>query len=253
MRAYDSYGEEAKVYANTNVQAGIVAGGSEVFADGEGVGMVTNTDGYYGEQAYVYLNSDSGDVTIQAGYDGEGYYDDGEVNIYSGDGEGMISVTDDGVDLTLSDSYYDGEGWVDTEHGVIVRKGYTEVSGGYNSTFMTLDDDGVSLEDENGSPVQIHGVAPGSIGTDAVNKNQLDDVSTDAYSGIAGVAAMAAIPAPIDGHKYAFGMGAGNYKGESALAAGFNANLGTNFRLTGAVGWMNGGSLTSNVGIGYSW
>jgi hypothetical protein len=78
------------------------------------------------------------------------------------------------------------------------------------------------------------------------------DLEEEAFSGIASVAAMASIPAPRDGNRFALGMGVGNYEGESAFAAGLSANIATNMRVTASVGFSND-NVASGVGLGLSW
>jgi hypothetical protein len=78
------------------------------------------------------------------------------------------------------------------------------------------------------------------------------DLEEEAFSGIASVAAMASIPAPRDGNRFALGMGVGNYEGESAFAAGLSANIATNMRVTASLGFSND-NVASGVGLGFSW
>ena len=96
-------------------------------------------------------------------------------------------------------------------------------------------------------------MADGINPLDVVNKRQLDDVAETAYAGIASVAAMSAIPAPLPDHRFAFGMAAGYYKEEGAFAAGLSANIGKRMRLTGAVGIGTSGDGSAAIGAGYSW
>ena len=75
-----------------------------------------------------------------------------------------------------------------------------------------------------------------SLGFMLMNMGQLEE---EAFSGIAAVAAMAAIPGPLDGHNNVIGFGGGYYKGESAIAAGFTANITPSMRMAGGVGYSN--------------
>lgn len=178
---------------------------------------------------------------------------------------------------------------------------------------MELSDDGVyfySGDRAEGEPVRVRGIADGVQPNDAVNKKQLDElssalsdeamdrtnadtalgvridtetttremadttlgsridsnvaaidslnskvdeVSSDLSMGIAGVAAIAAIPAPQPGNKYSIGLGVGHYNDQNALAAGWNINVTQNVRVKGAVSFFGGNHSTVNMGIGYSW
>ncbi|MDH5514100.1 MAG: YadA C-terminal domain-containing protein, partial [Gammaproteobacteria bacterium] len=86
----------------------------------------------------------------------------------------------------------------------------------------------------------------------AKNSTRIDDLEDESRSGIAAVAAMAAIPAPMNGRKFSVGLGAGHFNGESAIAAGFNARLTDSMTLTGGVGG-NGDEVATSLGIGFSW
>jgi len=130
-----------------------------------------------------------------------------------------------------------------------------------NGTTFSVDDSGNAFIagelDMNGN--QIHNLSPGSELTDAATvgqiqgiNGQVNNLEEESFSGIASVAAMAAIPAPMEGHIFALGLGGGHYKGESAVAGGFTANITPNMRLTGAVGYSSS-NVTSSVGVGFSW
>jgi autotransporter adhesin len=97
------------------------------------------------------------------------------------------------------------------------------VSGGTSSTYMALDDNGVSLANGAGAPVRISGVADGVTPNDAVNMNQLNQVKSQvnamgariysldkhASAGIAGVTVLANIPDVAQGKRFAVGAGVG--------------------------------------------
>jgi len=87
---------------------------------------------------------------------------------------------------------------------------------------------------------------------DAANRRQPDKVQDDLRSRIAAAAAIAAIPAPTPGHRFSVGIGGGFYEGNGVVAAGFNANLSDNLRLTGSVG-NSSGNTVSSVGPGFGW
>lgn len=95
-------------------------------------------------------------------------------------------------------------------HGLVVQESKTTLSGGVNSSSMTLADNGATFSNSaNGAPIQVHGVADGTADFDAVNVRQL-------YSGLAAV--LAASPdlnlAP---GKSSAAFGFGHYGGFSAV------------------------------------
>ena len=142
-------------------------------------------------------------------------------------------------------------------HGISIDQTSTVISGGTDSTTLTLDDDGATFADEDtGAPVTVTGVADGVADYDAVNMrqyNKLEDRVDDAYSGIASVAALAAIPSPVQGKNFSLGLGYGNFKSESAVAVGGKAIVGKegNTTLTAGVGFC-GSTTTVSAGIGWS-
>lgn len=99
-------------------------------------------------------------------------------------------------------------------HGLVVQEAKTTISGGTNSSSMSLSDNGATFSDSaTGQPIQVHGVADGTADFDAVNVRQL-------YSGLAAV--LAATPeinlAP---GKSGMGIGLGGYGGFEAIGVGF--------------------------------
>ena len=135
-------------------------------------------------------------------------------------------------------------------HGLVVQESKTTISGGTNSTSLTLDDNGAKFANTaNGDPVKVTGVADGTADFDAVNWRQLKK----AYAGIASVAALAAIPNPANGNKFSIGMGYGNFKGLNAIAVGAKAAITKNISATLGVGYNSSSKETVNAGVGYSW
>lgn len=137
-------------------------------------------------------------------------------------------------------------------HGFVVNETQATMSGGVNSSSMTLDDNGATFSNaRDGSPVQVHGVADGTADFDAVNLRQLKRVA----AGVAGVVAMSNIPQVEPGKTVAVGMGLGNFWGETALAVGMSyrrqnsvwrASVSTNSSSYRS-------STTVGVGAGLSW
>jgi len=157
-------------------------------------------------------------------------------------------------------------------HGIVVTGTETVISGGTSSTSLTLNDDGATFRNTatGGGPVRVTGVANGVNAYDAVNKSQLDQVNTNlntridgvnnrinhlqdrVYGGIAGVAAMASIPAPRAGHNYSIGIGYGNFGNQNAMAFGGKANIADNFQVAANLGYGSS-NLSVGVGAGFSW
>ncbi|MDX1725770.1 MAG: YadA-like family protein [Pseudomonas sp.] len=129
---------------------------------------------------------------------------------------------------------------------------------------------------------KITNVAAGTVGTDAVNYDQLsavqsgynsrydelssqtnarfnymdgriDKVEEVANAGIASVAALAAIPSPAHGKRFSVGAGLGNYSSESAVAVGFRAAITESTSVTAGVSRNTASKTAANLGVGYSW
>jgi trimeric autotransporter adhesin len=105
-----------------------------------------------------------------------------------------------------------------------------------------------------GNERRITNVAPGIVGTDAVNLNQLQDVSRIAYSGTAMSFAMSGAVMPnLEPGEMGVGVGLGNYKGYSAVGFTFKS-----LNATGDSAWGLGVSTTGKewglqLGIGFKW
>jgi hypothetical protein len=142
-------------------------------------------------------------------------------------------------------------------HGISIGQTSTVISGGTTSTSLTLDDNGATFQDDDtGGPAKVTGVADGVGGYDAVNMRQyrkLEDRIDTAYSGIASVAAIAAIPAPVPGKDFSVGVGFGNFESQSAIGLGGKALVGEekDITLTAGVGFCNDTTVVS-AGVGWS-
>ena len=95
-------------------------------------------------------------------------------------------------------------------------------------------------------------MAPGTEGTDAVNLNQMTTVQNNAASGIAMVAAMAAIPGLSSDKTLSMGVGAGRFMGESGVALGANARVTKNLQFALRVG-ISGAESVYSAGASYQW
>jgi autotransporter adhesin len=111
----------------------------------------------------------------------------------------------------------------------------------------------------------ITNVAPGVLGTDAVNVNQLQQAVSNATSqanafaaqGVAAALAMPSMPTLPAGKKW-MGAAAGNYAGASAIgfAFGYQVNEGLNLGVgvsTATSSGSNGNRVAARVQAGYAW
>ena len=87
---------------------------------------------------------------------------------------------------------------------------------------------------------------------DAVNRQQLDGLESKAFSGIAAVSAVAAIPEPNAGKNYSVGLGFGYYEGYSAGALGIKAKISDYLRVM-VGGGISRGNATGSAGLGFCW
>ena len=133
-------------------------------------------------------------------------------------------------------------------HGLVVTETQTTLSGGTQSSSMTLNDRAATFSNaQNGNPITVTGVADGRADFDAVNVRQF-------AGAIAAVAAQANIPALSAGQDRTFGMGVGNFMGKSALAMGMNFRGSANsvYKATVSSG-LNNGMKQTVLGVGGAW
>ncbi|MDN7562798.1 YadA-like family protein, partial [Burkholderia orbicola] len=109
----------------------------------------------------------------------------------------------------------------------------------------------------------ISNVSDGVNATDVATKGQLDramggmqgqvnDLSRNAYSGIAAATALTMIPGVDPGKTVSFGIGGATYKGYQAVAFGGEARITQNLKMKAGVGLSSGGN-TVGVGASYQW
>ena len=123
----------------------------------------------------------------------------------------------------------------------------TSVRANGGGTSFTLNSSGATFGGASGAPVRVRGIADGVSNNDAASFGQVRST----YRGIAGVSALAAIPAPAAGKTFSVGLGYGRFKGEDAAAIGVRANFSNNVSVT--IGASLNGQSTYNAGVGYSW
>jgi autotransporter adhesin len=98
----------------------------------------------------------------------------------------------------------------------------------------------------------LGGVKAGVRGTDAVNKDQLDEVSGESRRGVATAAALAGLPQADAGKVAMLGVAIAGHKGKQALAVGLNSRIHENVKVNiGAA--ISGDSTTYNIGAGFQW
>ncbi|MDR0241010.1 MAG: YadA-like family protein, partial [Burkholderia sp.] len=115
----------------------------------------------------------------------------------------------------------------------------------------------------SGNERRLVNVADGINATDAATKGQLDramggmqnqvnDLSRNAYSGIAAATALTMIPGVDPDKTISFGIGGATYKGYQAVAFGGEARITQNLKMKAGVGMSSGGN-TVGVGASYQW
>jgi hypothetical protein len=137
-------------------------------------------------------------------------------------------------------------------HGFVVTETQATMSGGTQSTSLTLNDGGAFFSNaQTGAPVRVTGVADGTTDLDAVNYRQLRDVKR----GVAGVSAMANIPQVDKDKTFALGAGVGYLDGQAALAIGGSVRLAPNAVAKASISTSNGhsGNTVMGAGVAVSW
>ncbi|WP_372454293.1 YadA-like family protein [Burkholderia catarinensis] len=110
---------------------------------------------------------------------------------------------------------------------------------------------------------RIVNIADGVNASDGATKGQLDraiggvqgqvnDLSRNAYSGIAAATALTMIPGVDPGKTLSFGVGGATFKGYQAVAFGGEARITQNLKMKAGVGLSSGGN-TVGVGASYQW
>ncbi|MEY0069144.1 YadA C-terminal domain-containing protein [Providencia rettgeri] len=82
--------------------------------------------------------------------------------------------------------------------------------------------------------------------------SKIDKRAQEANSGIASVAAMSNIPYATN-TRFSAGVGVGNYKNGSAIAAGAQYQLKENINLRSSVSWNNSDSSVIGAGVAFGW
>ena len=234
---------------NVNVSAsGIDAGGNKITRVAPGVVAAGSTDAVNGGQLYAVNQAARAAktevvagknivVTESQGANGQSVYQVATSdNLTVGSVKaGATTVNDRGISIALPTAH-------DPENAV------------------SLSSDGL-----NNGGQRISNVAPGRVGTDAVNLNQLaglgnalqnniDRVGKKAYSGVAGAIAQGSIPQVTRPGATGIGVGSGYYGGQSAMAIGVSAmSDGGNWIIKGNFSANTGGHVGVGAGALYQW
>ena len=250
-----------------NAQATVYVDSGAAATNYEGTGVTAGTSGGVAQIVVTPDNSLTHAVIVTApGVAGEAWTSvEGGLSAVSSNGNSSLFVDDAGSflgtdtsGLTIADSgtsatllVESGESMI--SHGLDINETRTILSGGTDSTTLTLDDFGATFQDSLGGPARVHGVADGIAPFDAVNRRQLDSVETAISSGIASIAALAAIPGPVGCKMYSIGLGYGHFGGQNAGAVGLKANLPkSNVSLAVGGGFSENASPAYNAGISLS-
>lgn len=154
---------------------------------------------------------------------------------------GYVAPTGATAALTLTNGY-------GNTHGLVVTESQTTLSGGTQSSSMSLTDRAATFSNaQTGAPITVTGVANGRADFDAVNVRQF-------AGAIAAVSAQANIPALAEGQDRSVGVGVANFMGKSALAVGLTVRGNSNamFKASLSSG-LNQGSGQAVLGVGASW
>ena len=234
---------------NVNVStSGIDAGGNKITRVAPGVVAAGSTDAVNGGQLYAVNQAARAAktevvagknivVTESQGANGQSVYQVATSdNLTVGSVKaGATTVNDRGISIALPTAH-------DPENAV------------------SLSPDGL-----NNGGQRISNVAPGRVGTDAVNLNQLaglgnalqnniDRVGKKAYSGVAGAIAQGSIPQVTRPGATGIGVGSGYYGGQSAMAIGVSAmSDGGNWIVKGNFSANTGGHVGVGAGALYQW
>jgi hypothetical protein len=168
---------------------------------------------------------------------------DGTQTLVDANGK-LTNVTGTAAQTTASLTLTNGIG---NTHGLVVTETQASLSGGTQSSTLTMADNGGTFSDaQTGGPVQVHGVNDGTSDFDAVNVRQF-------ASAVASVTAMANIPQVDQDKKVAMGMALGSFMGRTAVAAGVTYRFTKNGVLKGSVSSAMNSSNSTAVGVGAAW
>ncbi|MGW8169889.1 MAG: YadA-like family protein [Sulfurovaceae bacterium] len=169
-------------------------------------------------------------------------------NVYMTDGAQIVSPDDLIINIDAGPGGYGGYGNLIIQKADTTLMNINETSDGGTEIYTTT----TMYDDLDMTDNQIHGLAPGTLGTDAVNLNQLNGIENDMSKGIAAATALANIPQVDQGKTYSLGIGYGHFNGENALAIGGSWRYNTDGIMKVSVG-TGGSGATVGVGTAMSW
>lgn len=163
------------------------------------------------------------------------------------DGNGRIAIANgEATEASSAMTLTNGMG---NTHGMVITERKTVISGGTQSTSLTLDDRGATFgKSSNGDPVRVTGVADGKSRWDAVNYGQLN-------RGVAIAASMATIPQVEPNKTFSLGAGTGYYGDETGIAIGGSVRLSPNTVMKAAASFSptEFDNAAVSAGFAYSW
>ncbi|WP_322080649.1 YadA-like family protein [Burkholderia cenocepacia] len=196
---------------------------------------------------------ESGDVVAAKPGTGNG-------NIAVGSGSQVADAKNNGAAIGAGSK-------VQADDGTALGHGATVSSGAANSVALGSGSKATEANTVSfgsaGHERRLVNVADGINKTDAVNKGQLDraiggmqgqinDMSRNAYSGIAAATALTMIPGVDPGKTLSFGVAGASYKGYQAVAMGGEARITENLKMRAGVSLSSGGN-TFGAGASYQW
>ena len=168
---------------------------------------------------------------------GEALFNEGKTN--------QIKIDDSGIRIGLHSGQIDDEGFYAGGHSWNEAKAAMGADGRIKGTqFMVNGKTYIDKDGLNANHQKIRNLAPGEIApdsTDAVIGSQVYDLSREVRRVGAGAAAMANLR-PVDmGNKFSMALGVGNYRDETAMAAGlfYRPTDRIMFNMSGTIGNSN--------------
>lgn len=199
----------------------------------------------------VYSSNEAATTTVTSGtsaLEGATQSTTGQMAIHNAGGATMdangklaaTGATGASASLTLTNG-------LGNTHGVVVTEERTTLSGGTQSSSMSLADNGATFSDAaTGAPIQVHGVADGSSDFDAVNVRQL-------YGAVAASMATAPQITGLQAGESGIGIGTGYYGGYGALGIAVThiTKKGAQLNLGVATGLQSGTKTAVRAGVGW--
>jgi hypothetical protein len=256
--SYSAYSTDQVVGTDYTLQAGNAA--SQALVTGATVTNIIQGDTLVDGNMYIngtltYSSNSAATTTVTSGTSvlvGATQDTTGQMSIVNAGGTGAVVdangqittgvTTQSTASLTLTNG-------VGNTHGLVVTESQATMSGGVNSTSLTLNDSGARFSNSaTGAPVTVTGVADGRSDFDAVNVRQYSQA-------IAAVTATANIPVPDAGKNVSVGVGLGNFMGKTALAFGGHYRMSANSMIKASIasGVGSGSKPVFGVGAGWSW